>query len=91
MFRFTNWWLLATGAILLAVVGFATVLSLHILKGPTPSEVRMFYHLIVNVLTYSLFVGIGKPARRMRRSYRGEGSCLAKKSGARLRRAAILS
>jgi hypothetical protein len=39
VFRFTSWWLLAFGAIFIAVGGFAVVITLHNLTGPTPIEV----------------------------------------------------
>ncbi|XP_046642551.1 ectonucleoside triphosphate diphosphohydrolase 1-like isoform X4 [Daphnia pulicaria] len=38
VFRFTSWWLLAFGAIFIAVGGFAVVITLHNLTGPTPIE-----------------------------------------------------
>lgn len=36
IFQFTNWWILAIGALLVASAGFAVVISLHVLKAPTP-------------------------------------------------------
>lgn len=38
MFRFTSWWLLALGSIFIAFGGFAIVVALHLLTGPTPIE-----------------------------------------------------
>ena len=42
VFRFTSWWLLAFGAIFIAVGGCAVVITLHHLTGPTPIEVGNF-------------------------------------------------
>jgi len=38
IFAFTNWWALAFGAVLLAVLGLAIIITLRLLKGPTPKE-----------------------------------------------------
>jgi len=38
IFAFTNWWALAFGAVLLAAIGLAIIITLRILKGPTPKE-----------------------------------------------------
>jgi len=42
IFTFTNWWALAFGAVLLAVIGLAIIITLRALKGPTPKEVRLY-------------------------------------------------
>ena len=47
IFGFMNWWLLAVGAILLAVAGLTAVLTLHLVKGPTPFGVSSSLHKIV--------------------------------------------
>ena len=39
IFAFTNWWALAFGAVLLAAIGLAIIITLRVLKGPTPKEV----------------------------------------------------
>lgn len=44
IFRFTNWWILAIGALLVASAGFATVISLHVVKGPTPILVMFLFN-----------------------------------------------
>jgi hypothetical protein len=42
IFHFTNWWMVAAGALLVACCGLATVITLHLTDGPTPIGVRKF-------------------------------------------------
>ena len=55
IFAFTNWWALAFGAVLLAVLGLAIIITLRLLKGPTPKEVstrNMFYNSLETPLNF---------------------------------------